>query len=254
MAETESNAGVHLIQGREVTMPVRIRKASVASAMFVVPAGAAQQIIDYTGLEVAEVLPGRAICSLAFIRYEDGDLDSYHEFGVSFLVRRHDAGPRPGGLRGRLKDLENIGAFIHWLPVDQGFTLEAGRSIWGFPKEMADIPLHFDGRTKRCAVHLDGRMVIEATIKPGVPLPMPMPGGGGVISAYSCLDREVTRHVPWTMAPAGVRSRPGGARVRLGDHPVADELRRLGLDRKRALATSFVPQLTMVFEEATAIG
>ncbi len=37
------------------------------------------------------------------------------------------------------KALGDAAAFIHHLPVDQSFTLEAGRTIWGFPKIMADF-------------------------------------------------------------------------------------------------------------------
>ncbi|MBO2451984.1 acetoacetate decarboxylase family protein [Actinomadura barringtoniae] len=229
--------GTHLIQGERVAMPVRIRDAAVASAMFVVPARAAQAVIGYSGLEVATPVPGRAICSLAFIRYADGDLGPYHEFAVAFLVRPAVKGGK-------------VGAFIHWLPVNQEFTLDAGRSIWGFPKEIADIPMDLTSRIQRCAVRFGGRTALELAVRPGVP----MPGGGGTpkVDAYSCLD-GVTRRTPWTMAPSGVRARPGGARLKLGDHRVADELRGLGMDGKRALSSSTVAHLSMEFAEAEEV-
>ncbi|TDD82022.1 acetoacetate decarboxylase [Actinomadura darangshiensis] len=236
----------HAIQGERVTLPVRIRDAAVGSAMFAVPAGAAQAVIGYSGLEVAEPLPGRAVCSLAFVRYADGDLGPYHEFAVAFLVRPPGEPPSPG-IRGRLR---GVGAFIHWLPVNQEFTLEAGRTIWGFPKEIADIPMDLTGRVQRCAVRFGGRTAIEVAVKPGVP--MPSGAGAPSVDAYSCLD-GVTRRTPWTLTPSEVRTRPGGAKVVLGDHPVAEELRGLGLDRARALTTSTVGHLQMVFEGAEEV-
>lgn len=234
-----------MIQDRKVTMPVRIRDATVASAMFAVPAAAAQAVIGYSGLEAARprLLPGRAICSLAFIGYVDGDLGAYHEFAVAFLVR--PPGP-PGERAGRRR----VGAFIHWLPVDQTFTLEAGRSIWGFPKELADIPIHLESRIKRGAVRVGGRTVIELAVRPGPPVPAAL--RAAEVDAYSCLD-GVTRRTPWTLTPTGVRIRPGGATVRLGDHPVADQLRRLGLDGARALGTGVVGRVVMSFEDAEEI-
>lgn len=229
-------AETHTIQGRRVEMPVEVRSATVASAMFPVPAATAQTVIAHSGLEVFRPLPGRAICSLAFIDYVDGDLDAYHEFAVAFLVR----------VPGR----PSVGAFIHWLPVDQGFTLEAGRSIWGFPKEIADLPIRRSGRVSDCAVRLDGRPVVELALTPGVRLPAPP--GPLRLDAFAHLD-GVTRHIPWIMRPRGVRARPGGAAVRLGDHPVAEELRRLDLPGARALSTATVDRVAMTFGPATAI-
>ncbi|GAA2623920.1 acetoacetate decarboxylase family protein [Actinomadura fulvescens] len=227
-----------MIQGERVTMPVRIRDAAVASAMFAVPAAPAQAVIDYSGLRVATPLPGRrrAVCSLAFIRYADGDLGPYHEFAVAFLVRPPGGGP--------------VGAFIHWLPVNQEFTLDAGRTIWGFPKEIADIPMDLTSRIKRCAVRLGGRTALELAVRPG--LPVPSGAGTPKVDAYSCLD-GVTRRTPWTMSPSGVRFRPGGASLTLGDHPVADQLRGLGLHRARALSSSTVAHLTMEFADAAEV-
>jgi hypothetical protein len=225
----------HLVQGQRITMPVEIREAAACSAMFVVPAAAARSVVDYSGLDIVEPVRGRAICSLAFVRYIDGDLGAYHEFAVSFLVRH------PGG---------SVGAFIHWLPVDQPFTLEAGRSIWGFPKELADIDLQLAGRSKRCTVRKDGQLVADLLIKPG--LPVPSRSAETSVDAYSHLD-GVTRRTAWRMRPAGVRSRPGGAVLVLGEHPVAKELKGLGLP-KRAIFTSSIRQLRMTFADAERVA
>jgi Acetoacetate decarboxylase (ADC) len=239
----------HLIQGREVAMPVRVRDVMVCSASYLVRADAARAVIAYSRLDVAEVLPRKALCTLVFADYLDGDLDRYHEFGVAFLVRPPGTGHVPaGGLRTNLSELRRTGAgaFVHWLPVDQGFTLEAGRAIWGFPKELADIDLRVSSPYKRCIVRKDGRLVLDLLIKPGVPVP-----GTGMVTAldaYSHLD-GVTRRIPWSMSPRGIRTRPGGALIRLGNHPIAKELSELGLP-KRALVTSTVSHLSMTLGEA----
>ena len=239
----------HLIQGREIAMPVRIRDAAVCSASYLVRADAARAVIAYSRLDAAEVLPGKALCTLVFADYTDGDLGTYHEFGVAFLIRPPGADPAPRrGLRASLWELHRLGAgaFIHWLPVDQGFTLEAGRTIWGLPKELADIDLRLSSPYKRCIVRKDGRLVLDLLIKPGAPVP----GNGmaSVLDAYSHQD-GVTRRIPWSISSRGVRMRPGGALIRLGNHSVAKELSELGLP-KRALMTSTVSHLSMTLGEA----
>jgi hypothetical protein len=54
----------HTIAGTVLTMPVRVRKADVHTAMFSVPADAAQRLIDYSGLTVCQFRPGRAVVTL----------------------------------------------------------------------------------------------------------------------------------------------------------------------------------------------
>ncbi|MFI7698162.1 acetoacetate decarboxylase family protein [Nonomuraea sp. NPDC049480] len=256
----------HLIQGRTVDMPVRVRDAEICSVSYPVRADAARAVIAYSGLDVAEVLPGKAVCMLLFVDYRDGDLDTYHEFGMAFLVRPPGAGMDPqrsedihpgtpslarpkrvGG--GGLRDLRQAGVFVHWLPVDQRFTLEAGRTLWGFPKELADIELRLDSPYKRCVLRKDGRLVLDLLVKPGVPVP----GATAMTPMDAYTHREgVTRRVPWSLRVRGARMRPGGALIRLGNHPVAKELSELGLP-KRALFTTTVSRAEMVFGEAAEI-
>ncbi len=245
----------HVVQGRRVETPAEVRDASVCLAAYLVRADAARAVLAYSGMDVTEVLPGKALCSLVFVRYHDSDLGSYNEFGVTFLVRPADAGPPPRrGPLGGLRDLRGAGTgvFVHWLPVDQGFTLEAGRSIWGFPKELADVDLRLGSPYKRCLLRRDGRMVVDLLVRPGVPsTPAPLLGEAlPVPDAYAHLD-GVTRRIPWTVRARGVRWRPGGALVRLGNHPIAKELSELGLPR-RAMLTVTAEHVSMTFGEPGA--
>ena len=239
------NAGGHLVQGLRVSMPVEIRQARAAVAMYSVPAAAAQSIIDYSGLRVLRHLPGRAVCSVLFVDYVDGDLGRYHEFGIGFGIHPPGSPARGGGLRSRLRG--KVGLFVHRLPVDQAFTLEAGRSIWGFPKVMSSIDL--DDAGQRAALRIDDQLVAELTVTPGVPVP-----GSGLsvpLDAYTHTD-GVLRRVPWTMTATGTRTRPGGARVVLGEHPWGAELATLGLP-KRAMLSSTIGQIGMSFAEAEVV-
>lgn len=247
--------GRHLIQGRTITTPVRVRNARLGTAVYLVRADAARAVIAYSGLDVTEPFPGKAVCALLFVDYLDSDLDAYQEFGVVFLIRPpgvpRPPGPRRHGLFTGLSDLlrAGTGAFVHWLPVDQGFTLEAGQQIWGFPKELADIDLRLVSRYKRCVLRRDGRLVLDLLLKPGVPLP-PI----GKISPFDVYTHRdgVTRRATWVMAPRGVRVRPGGSLVRLGAHPVVKELSELGLP-KHALVTASVARLSMVIGPAVEV-
>lgn len=248
---TQSTPGTHRVLDRTVTMPVEVRSATAFTAMFSVPAGQAQRMIDYSGLEVLPHRPGRTIACLVFVRYLDGDLGPYDEFGVCVLVRRHDSPARRTPLAPWLGDLRslargNAGVLIHRLPVNGEFTMAAGRGIWGFPKTLADFEVDLDHPTKQVVLRQDGQLVADLRVRPG--LRLPAPGSTVALTAYSHLD-GVTRHTSWAMDPQGVRSRPGGADLRLGDHPIGRELRGLGLPR-RALFSTSIPNLAMSFGDA----
>ncbi len=236
-------ASQHTIAGRLLTMPVEIREAQQHMAMFSVDADAAQRLIDYSGLQVCRYLPGRAMVVLMLMHYIDGDLDQYHEFGTSVMV--NPPGSRASGPRA----LQSAGAFIHHLPVDQAFTLEAGTKIWGYPKVMADFTVR-EGRQFGFDLSIDGHLVIDMEFRRG--LPIRLTPRHQAQRSYSHRD-GVTRETAFEHTLDGVRTRFGGVRVRLGDHPYAKELATLGLP-KRAILSSSADHVQMTFGDAQEIS
>ncbi|GAA4680511.1 acetoacetate decarboxylase family protein [Gordonia humi] len=244
----------HQILGTTVSMPVRIRTARCFVAGFSASASAVRSAIAARGdvdLQPLVIRPGRAMCMIVFVDYVDGDLGPYNEFGVCFLLQ-DPAGPRTSPL-GALRSLAagDAHALIHELPVDGDFTLAAGRGIWGFPKVLADFDVDHDASTKTGRVSRCGRMIAELTVRRGIGVPDS--GSEAVLQSYSQLD-GVTRRTPWRLSStSGTRTRIGGATLRLGDDPMAGDLRRLRLSR-RALMSSSVSSLSMIFDDATVLG
>jgi len=244
------------VLGRTVSLPVEVRRAAQWGVQYLVPAAAAQRIVSPTGLEVTGPVPGRALMALAVCRYDDTDLDSYHEVAVSFVVRPHDA-PAPASAPVRVREFASgaIGVYIHRLPVDQEFTCVAGRDIWGFPKWVTSIdidepsttgPRTGSGTTVRLVD--GGTHVLSLTMASGGRLRLPPKAP----PTYSFAD-GVLRRTTWTTSSAGTSGRFGGAILTLGDHPVADELRSLGLPR-RALFSTSAARMTASFDGAEVVG
>jgi hypothetical protein len=233
----------HTVAGTVLTMPVKIRKAAQHMAMFSVDADAAQAMIDYSGLQVCRYRPGRAVVVLMLMRYIDGDLGEYYEYGTNVMVNP------PGSDAKGLRALGSAGAFIHHLPVDQEFTLEAGTTIWGFPKVMADFTIR-DGHQYSFDLIVDGQFALGMDFSPG--LPVPLSGRTQGQTSYSHRD-GVTRVIPFEMTPSSLRYRIGGARVRLGEHPYAKELASLGFP-KRALVSGSVGNVQMSFDDAQEVS
>src|SRR4051812_19301121 len=129
------------VSGTTVSMPVEVRDASAGTAVFEVDAQAAGSLLP-PALEVIEVGHGRAHLAIVVVDYRDNDLGSYLEVGLMLFVR-----PRAGG---------PDGTFIFRLPVDQPFTCEAGRQIWGFPKTIETIDLSYGDDFVACSLSMDG--------------------------------------------------------------------------------------------------
>jgi hypothetical protein len=241
------------VLGRTIGLPVEVRRSAQWGVQYLVPAAAAQRIVDPTGLEVTGPVPGRALVALAVCRYDDTDLDPYHEVAVSFVVRPHDAAPLGSAVqRTREFFAGSIGAYIHRLPVDQEFTCAAGRDIWGFPKWVTTIdideptgPGSGTGTTVRLVD--DGVHVLTLTLAAGGRLRLPAQAP----PSYSFAD-GVLRRTLWTTSSEGTSGRLGGASLILGHHPMADELRSLGLP-KRALFSSSASQMRASFGGAEVV-
>src|SRR5262245_22930273 len=153
---------------REVTLPVVVRDASSAAATYLVSSDAARRLLPGPELDVVELLPGRTPFSLASIAYRDNGLGDYNEVSLALFVRlRHE--PRGIPYVGTAVDLvrSRIATYIHRLPVDQRFTCDAGRGIWGFPKTVEQID--FDDREGRrsCRLAMDGRHVLTFAMARG---------------------------------------------------------------------------------------
>ncbi len=201
------------IQGRTVTLPCVVRDASSGTAMYMVPASEAQQLVP-DAFEVLEPAPGLTQMSLLMVDYRDNDLGDYNEVGIVFFVK-----PRGGSEA-------QAGTYIHQLPVNQSFTSEAGCKIWGFPKSVQEIDIDYTDTSATCRLVMDGQLVFRLTVPRG---------GDGETADTPSTGYTLLEGVPntneFTRGGTGEQTIPGGEGVELelGDHPLAETLRKLGL-------------------------
>lgn len=230
------------IQGRTVTMPVHVRDASAGVATWLVPVRAVQRLVPEP-FQVASVLPGRTALAIAVIDYRDNDLGDYDEVSITCFVRPRGA-PRGLPWFGGLVDLVRgrLGTYIWKLPVNQSFTCEAGRTIWGFPKSVEEITTHYESDRVRCRLAMDGQHVLTLSLPRGGTRTLP----DAETVTYTQIE-GVAHRTCFSQGGEGVGFRLGGARLELGPHPVADALRSLGLPRA-ALMTMWTERMHGRFE------
>ena len=142
---------------------------------------------------------------------------------------------------------DRMGTLIRQLPVNQAFTLEAGRSIWGFPKFMtrSTITVSPRGATIGRLADEDGDPILALRLARGW---VPVPARTTELDTWSWSD-GVLRRTPFTLRTSGTRARPGGATLQItGSHPMADDLRSLALGH--AVSTMHVGRLSATFHAA----
>jgi hypothetical protein len=243
MAMTERNGtdrapvAAFVLDGEEIALPVEVRSAKMVAAQYVVDADAAQALVDYSGLRVARQPGGRAMVALSAVQYTDNDLGPYHEFAVAVVVEPHDALP------GYRPSFTKVTTLIHRLPVNQHYTCRVGKGLWGFPKWVTDITYTERSTSTRCTVVDDGEFVLSFDVGRGW---LPLPSSDVEMACYSW-DDGVLRRTPWTTRSRRMRARVGGATITLGSHhPMATELRSLGLPKSALMATG-TPLMTATF-------
>ena len=217
----------YVFQGREVTMPVVVRDASSVAATYLVDATAARKLLPGPELDVVEVFPGKALFSVALIDYVDNDLGDYTEVSLAFFVRERSDRPLVPYLGNVVDFFRNrLATYIKHLPVDQSFTRDAGEGIWGFPKTIQQIDFADTEGRRTGKLVMDGKHVLTLASHRGGRFSLPeMP-----MTTYTYIGGRLHR-TTFVAQATEVGFGLGGARLELGDHPIADELRSMGLPR-----------------------
>lgn len=141
-----------------------------------------------------------------------------------------------------------VGLFALHMPVTHRQGRDAGRLGWGMPKFVADLDFDDDTGVQRVRVAEGDSHILTLTVRPG--------GRPSVLRQrlvqFDVLDGQLVRS---QMASHGyMQRRFGGAEIELGaDHPVAADLRRLGLSR-RALISIYAPSVRVVAQSPVSVG
>jgi hypothetical protein len=117
---------------------------------------------------------------------------------------------------------QSYGQYIHRMPVTTEQARDLGIALWGTPKTLADITFTDTDRERSCRVRADGREVLTLTVEK-----LPVRQRREAFCMYTYQDGELLRWAFETQGEYGSASLRGGASLALGDHPIAEELRRL---------------------------
>jgi hypothetical protein len=215
MSNAMNGSREYTVQGRILRFPVHLREGLHGSACFHIPVHLARRLVP-PELEPVDVAYGNTRVELFFLDHRASDLGAYHHAGVVVWSR-------PSG-----RTDHEPGYFFSLEVVDQYFSWEAGRVMWGYPKVMGQVNIEYGNGRVTGRLDLNGQHVFTLTV--------PRQG------------EESTEEVPWatytfhhgvllkTIFVRGSRGETVDFNARavdliLGDHPMAQTLRTIGLPK-----------------------
>lgn len=214
------------LQGVDVGYPTTFHQGHSLMGLFPVSAATADRHLARHSIRAARIWPGRAMLSLIGVRYDESDLGSYDELALTFFAEL------PGGRGRNVPIVSNwskvlrgtIPSFAWHLPVTTELSRDGGVQMWGFPKIVADITVAVVNDVAS-VTWLDGGDLVLRYSVPAVGNATLGPLSPPVITRLH--DQTHVSHLTQTYGEVG-RHRTGGE-LELGQHPVADDLRELGI-------------------------
>lgn len=230
------------IEGRPITFPMVVPEVHIATAMFSVPLAAAAGLLPGTAFEVAETAPGEASLVIAACKYVDNPWGDYDEVNLGILAQVRSAGSSGAGT-------PEVGTFVWRMPVNQHFTCTAGNVVMGFPKTVEDIAFDANGDTVAFRLSCGGSHALTLTVPRAV-------ASGEVPTRVAAETYSYLNGVPHSTTlemDLGTPVDPAAVDITLGEGPIADELRSLGLPATPMFA-SWGESLGAVFHAAAPVA
>ena len=230
-----------LASGEEVRLPLRYAEWNWICAGFFAPAKAVAAWMPTPLLKPVLSFPSVAMVHISAFEYKRPlDLEPYNELAVTTTVQYDPAMNIPGlplvfDPLLQAQRYHRGGIWIQRLPVTTQEACTYGKEIWGFPKSVEEIRFEETSTERTCHLLQDGCAALSLTVRK-----IPTRYRHINYHVYSAKGNELLRTPLCWDGQWGVTLRPGGARLTLGEGPIAEELRGIGLG-KRAFYRVYTP-------------
>ncbi len=169
---------------------------------------------------------GRGVVAVAAFNYVETTIGPYGELAVAVPVVY---GRRPLPLLPLLREAncKGFGMMVLQLPVTTQMARDAGRSVWGYPKFVADMDFLVTPERLKCELREGERLILRVEVRRGGILRR----DNRPLVTYSVKDGNLVKTVIPQRAVYMTDIFPDGF-VELGEHPVAESIAKLGLSSR----------------------
>ncbi|MEW5947447.1 MAG: acetoacetate decarboxylase family protein [bacterium] len=211
------------VRGADVTLPVTYRDAVLFAAAYTVSARKLAALLPTRQFKPMIATPGRAVMMVAAMNYIESSLGPHGEASIAFPVI-FNAPSIP--IFSALFEMSwpGAGLYARHLPVTTETALAAREEIWKFPGFLAEMNFTDKPGIHRLELGEKGKEVLTFTVrKTGRPQVYTTDW-----RTYTVAGDEILVSTIYLRGKRRVSNFASAAELKLGDHPVCDEIK--GLD------------------------
>jgi hypothetical protein len=211
---------------RSISVPVFYYDLMAINSYFLAPTHAIRSSLPSKRMYPLRLSPWHSVISISAFEYRHSDIGPYNEVMIGIPVTIDRPSPMFTGVLRRTPEVPKI--YIRHLPVTTEIAYAAGVEFGAFPKILANIDFENDSEWVSCRLSVDSTHIL--TIK----------GRKGKLSqtprAYAHIlnirnSRILRCEVILNKCESYSSKKPSDVDLELGNHPIADELRSIGLGR-----------------------
>jgi Acetoacetate decarboxylase (ADC) len=240
------------ISAGETRLPCYFRKVHYTVCLFKTSKEALMFKLAGTGLKPALRFGYNYMVALGLVQYHDSDLGAYNEVILAIPSIPENIKPPFSNWMDLFGSLENrkVGQHIIHIPVTSEFSKAAGKELWGYPKIVANVEHNFKHSSLQSKVFdpASNELIMECKGSLGLSIPSPALS----LITYSFVEEELFRtavkvrgSMKWRLQQDLI------LKVGSSNHPMANDLRVLGLDGKKPAIVMDTEKFQSVFYEGT---
>ncbi|WP_299402154.1 acetoacetate decarboxylase family protein [Acaryochloris sp. IP29b_bin.148] len=221
--------------GGTIHLPVFYYDVATLTVQFLASIDRIRPLLPSPRMQPFRITPWHCVLAISALAYRDCDIGPYNEVSIGIPMTLDEPSPVLTGILHPVPTVPKV--YIRHLPVSTEIARRAGVEFAGYPKFVAKIVFEQDGNWIRCQLHQDDQHILTLS------------GREGKLTR-ACRSRTQPVSVrrgymlssEWIVSERLQFQSRGSkdAQLELGDHPIAQELQALKLDRM--IGYQYAPQ------------
>ena len=213
-------------RGHTLHVPIFYPDFAYVAGSWLAPLDRIREILPSTRLHPYRVLPGKGLVSISAYCYRESDLGPYNEVSLGIPVTLDSPAPLFTGIIRKPPTI--LTSYTHRLPVSTEIARLVGAEFAGYPKFVASIEFTEEQDEVTCRLSDGGRQILTFH---GAVLPLRPRRRGYVQPITSRAGYLLRSEFVVSEADVGASKKGQEVALELGDHPMAEEIRSLQLER-----------------------